>query len=175
MGTMSTLRADSSTSTGVGIPSLADIGAGFLYQAMYYPVLAPLPIAQNAHAMALFSFCRVFAGLRLARPFAFVALTLQQVWDVSVGTAVLQTQRTFCLPRNFMKAYPELVAVAYSISAYGQSRRAGGKMTRTESIPRIQIKRNKLIEMESAARVMRLPPRGCRDCVWRRYGASQEL
>ncbi|GJE99893.1 MFS general substrate transporter [Phanerochaete sordida] len=99
MGAMSTLTADSSTSASVGIPALAGVGAGFLYQATYYPVLAPLPVAQNAHAMALFSFCRVFAG----------------VWGVTIGTAVLQTQLTSRLPADFLAAYPQGVAAAYSI------------------------------------------------------------
>lgn len=99
MGAMSTLKADTGTSASVGIPSLAGVGAGFLYQATYYPVLAPLPVSKNAHALALFSFCRVFAG----------------VWGVTIGTAVLQTQLTKRLPAEFLEAFPQGVAIAYSV------------------------------------------------------------
>ena len=63
-GALSTIKADSSTAHAVGVPALVGIGAGFVYQATFYPVLAPLPISQNARAMAFFTFCRTFAGVR---------------------------------------------------------------------------------------------------------------
>lgn len=69
MGAMSTLKADTSNAASVGIPSMAGIGAGFLFQATYYPVLSPLPVSENAHAMALFAFCRIFAGVSMSHVF----------------------------------------------------------------------------------------------------------
>lgn len=99
MGIMSTLKADSSLGRAIGFPALVGIGAGLLYQATYYPVLAPLPIAKNARAMAFFAFCRIFAG----------------VWGVTIGIAVLQTQLTNRLPADFLTKFPQGVAISYSI------------------------------------------------------------
>lgn len=61
---MSTLRADSPLSAGIGYPILLGVGSGTWYSTTYFPVLAPLPVAVNARALALFSFCRSFAGVR---------------------------------------------------------------------------------------------------------------
>lgn len=99
MGLMSTLKADTPLGRGIGFPVLVGAGGGFLYQATYYPVLAPLPVSQNARANAFFSFCRIFAG----------------VWGITVGVAVLQTQLTARLPPDFLAEFPQGVAVAYNI------------------------------------------------------------
>ena len=63
MAAMSTLHADTTLSQVVGIPSLAGIGAGMIYAGTYFPVLAPLPVTQNAHALAFFAFCRSLAAV----------------------------------------------------------------------------------------------------------------
>jgi hypothetical protein len=65
MGALSTLRADSPTVHGIGYPALLGIGSGMFYCATYFPVLAPLPVSENAHALAFFAFCRSFASVRL--------------------------------------------------------------------------------------------------------------
>lgn len=65
MGVMSTLRADSSLAHAVGYPIFLGIGSGIWYAATYFPVLAPLPVSENAHALAFFSFCRSFASVGL--------------------------------------------------------------------------------------------------------------
>ena len=62
-GVLTLLKADSPLSHGVGFPVLVGIGSGIIYSATYFPVLAPLPISENAHAMAFFSFCRSFAAV----------------------------------------------------------------------------------------------------------------
>ena len=67
MAVMSTLRADTPSSRATGYPTLLGFGSGMFYAATYFPVLAPLPISENAHALAFFSFCRSFAGVR--RPY----------------------------------------------------------------------------------------------------------
>ena len=67
MGVMSTLRADSSTIRVVGYPVILGIGCGIQYAATYFPVLAPLPVSENAHALAFFSFCRSFAAVSTAQ------------------------------------------------------------------------------------------------------------
>jgi hypothetical protein len=64
MGALSTLQADTPIAAGVGYPVLLGISSGMIYCATYFPVLAPLPIEENAHALAFFAFCRSFAGVR---------------------------------------------------------------------------------------------------------------
>lgn len=64
MGALSTVRADTPVSHTIGIPVLLGLAGGIIYSSTYFPVLAPLPVSQNAHALALFAFFRSFAGVR---------------------------------------------------------------------------------------------------------------
>lgn len=64
MGAMSTVRADTPVAHMIGFPVLLGVGGGIVYSATYFPVLAPLPVSENAHALALFAFFRSFAGVR---------------------------------------------------------------------------------------------------------------
>ncbi|KAJ3552285.1 hypothetical protein NM688_g4228 [Phlebia brevispora] len=98
-GTMSTIKADTALANTVGYTVLHGVGMGIIYATTYFPVLAPLPVSENAHALAFFSFCRAFA----------------LVWGVTIGTAVLQTQLGHRLPAEFLSQFPEGVAIAYSI------------------------------------------------------------
>lgn len=76
MGTMSTLHADSPLSQSIGFTVLEGVGVGMIYASTYFPVLAPLPVSENAHALAFFAFCRSFASVRqvLCYP-RFIVLT----------------------------------------------------------------------------------------------------
>ncbi|EKM52846.1 uncharacterized protein PHACADRAFT_149773 [Phanerochaete carnosa HHB-10118-sp] len=98
MGLMSTVHAETSTAHLVGYTVILGFAAGIVYSATYFPVLAPLPVSENAHALALFSFFRSFAG----------------VWGVTIGTAVLQTQLSHRLPAQFIEEFPGGVSIAYS-------------------------------------------------------------
>lgn len=64
MGALATLEWDSNLGKSIGLSSLTQVGAGLLQAATYFPVLAPLPVSKNAHALAFFAFCRTFAGVR---------------------------------------------------------------------------------------------------------------
>ncbi|GJE91677.1 MFS general substrate transporter [Phanerochaete sordida] len=99
MGLCSTLRVDTPLARAIGVWVLLGVGSGIYFAATYFPVLAPLPVAENAHALAFFAFCRSFAG----------------VWGVTIGTAVLQTQLTKKLPPAFVAQFPGGVSIAYSI------------------------------------------------------------
>lgn len=63
MGLFSSVRADTPLANVIGYSPLVDIGGGLLYAGTYFPVLAPLPTSENAHALALFSFFRLFASV----------------------------------------------------------------------------------------------------------------
>ncbi|GJE88942.1 MFS general substrate transporter [Phanerochaete sordida] len=98
-GVLSTLDEHSDIARATGGLVILGFGAALIYSASYFPVLAPLPISQNAYAMAFFQFCRSFAA----------------VWGVTVGTAVLQTQLTKRLPKEFVDSLPGGVSIAYSV------------------------------------------------------------
>lgn len=50
--------------------SLAGVGFGVQFAALYFPVLAPLPLAASAPALAFFTFLRMFAQVRHILPSA---------------------------------------------------------------------------------------------------------
>ena len=64
MGILSLPKANRPLSQEVGFPALMAIGSGIIYSMTSFPVLAPLPVSENAHALAFFSFCRSFAAVR---------------------------------------------------------------------------------------------------------------
>lgn len=63
MGCLSTVKWDTRIATPIGLSALTQCGAGILQAATYFPVLAPLPVSENARALAFFAFCRTFAGV----------------------------------------------------------------------------------------------------------------
>ncbi|KAI0795826.1 iron permease [Abortiporus biennis] len=85
-GFISTLRADSTIHYAIGVPILLAMGIGILSSTTYFPVLTPLPVSTNAHALALFSFLRQFAG----------------VWSITIGSAILDNRLASNLPKTFL-------------------------------------------------------------------------
>lgn len=65
-GLLGTVNATTSLAHTVGYQVLAGAGFGTLYSTTYFPVLAPLPLAQNAHALAFVQFLRQFAQVKFA-------------------------------------------------------------------------------------------------------------
>ena len=80
MGLCSTLRVDTPMTQAIGYWVFLGLGSGIFYAATYFPVLAPLPISENAHALAFFAFCRSFAGVSTAYNVSAHKLT-----EVNVG------------------------------------------------------------------------------------------
>lgn len=68
MGVMSTLDSRSLRANSIGFEVLAGAGMGIAYTPTFFPVLAPLSIELNAHAIGLGVFLRAFAQVR--HPFA---------------------------------------------------------------------------------------------------------
>ncbi|KAJ7278809.1 iron permease [Mycena rebaudengoi] len=98
-GLLSTLTADSSRSKAIGFEALIGVGIGILTTATYFPVLAPLPISENAHALAFFIFTRAFG----------------QVWGVTIGATVLQNRLARDLPSSFQGVFPQGTQIAYAV------------------------------------------------------------
>ncbi|KAF7340295.1 Iron permease [Mycena venus] len=99
IGLLSTLDADTSRGKSIGYSIIAGMGIGVLILASYFPVLAPINVSQNAHALALFVFVRNFS----------------LVWGVTVGGTILQNELNKRLPAEFIAQFPGGVEIAYSI------------------------------------------------------------
>lgn len=113
--TLSTVDAKTPVARVVGFSVFQGVGMGVIYASTYFPVLAPLPVSENAHALAFFSFCRSFALVSLCPCYVGTVLnTSSQVWGVTIGTAVLQTQLSSRLPAEFVAQFPQGVSIAYS-------------------------------------------------------------
>ncbi|KIO20593.1 hypothetical protein M407DRAFT_29798 [Tulasnella calospora MUT 4182] len=83
----------------VGFQIIEGIGLGILNAAPTFPVLAPLPISENAHALAFFTFVRSYS----------------QTWGVTIGATILQNQLKIKLPQPFLDMFPsEGVEIAYA-------------------------------------------------------------
>jgi len=103
-GALTSIRANTTLSQSIGLPSLISIGCGMAYSVAYFPVLAPLPVSRNAHALAFFAFCRSFAG----------------VWGVTVGGTILQNELGKRLPQEFLKSLPQSGASSIAYAAIPQ-------------------------------------------------------
>jgi hypothetical protein len=63
MGVLSAVHANTPEAHPMAFPVLLGVGAGIVYCVCYFPVLAPLPVSENAHALALLAFLRSFAAV----------------------------------------------------------------------------------------------------------------
>ncbi|KAF9234174.1 major facilitator superfamily domain-containing protein, partial [Melanogaster broomeanus] len=91
LGLMSSLRANTSPALAVGFLVIVGIGIGIEYATTMYPIQAPLPVTQNAPALAFMWFLRSFAG----------------VWGVTIGSTVLQNELVKRLPSDFTSTIPD--------------------------------------------------------------------
>ncbi|KAG8951997.1 hypothetical protein FRC04_005330 [Tulasnella sp. 424] len=87
VGLLSLLDTSSSKAEWVGYQVIEGIGLGFLFTAPQFPVLAPLPVTETAHALAFFTFVRSFA----------------QTWGVTIGSTILQNELKKKLPQAFLE------------------------------------------------------------------------
>ncbi|KAF8839383.1 MFS general substrate transporter [Paxillus ammoniavirescens] len=99
LGLMTTLRATDSIGTSVGYTVLMGAGIGVLYTTTMYPIQAPLPVTQNAPALAFMWFLRSFAG----------------VWGVTIGSTVLQNELAEQLPASYLASVPQGTAIVYAL------------------------------------------------------------
>ncbi|KAL0947702.1 hypothetical protein HGRIS_013788 [Hohenbuehelia grisea] len=93
---LSTLSADSAKAKYIGYQIILGVGLGITWIGTQFPILAPLPYSNNAHALALFTFLRCFA----------------QSWGAVIGGAILQNHLSTRLPPGLQDAAgtnPELI------------------------------------------------------------------
>ncbi|KAI3614790.1 mfs multidrug transporter [Moniliophthora roreri] len=90
VGVLSRIDSSTSLSEGVGILVLPGAALGILSATLYFPVLAPLDVMQNAYALSFFMFCRSFAG----------------IWGVAVGGTILQNELEKRLSPEISTALP---------------------------------------------------------------------
>lgn len=82
-----------------------------------FPILAPLPVSANAHALSFLSFLRVFGGVCIL--FVSPATILSndgfgQTWGVTVGGTILQNGLKTRLPQAYTSQLPAGGEFAYS-------------------------------------------------------------
>ncbi|KAG8896929.1 hypothetical protein FRB99_008573 [Tulasnella sp. 403] len=99
IGLLTLLKESTPKGQWVGFQIVEGFGIGMLYAAPTFPVLAPLPITETAHALALFTFVRAYS----------------QTWGVTVGATILQNELKKKLPEEFLAMFPASgVEIAYA-------------------------------------------------------------
>jgi hypothetical protein len=68
-GLLSTLNENSTTTQYIGFQVILGTGLGMIWVGTQFPILAPLPFSNNAHALAFFTFIRCFAQVRTQAQF----------------------------------------------------------------------------------------------------------
>ncbi|KAJ6572152.1 iron permease [Mycena capillaripes] len=96
---LATLDENSSRSMCYGFQALIGVGMGIIYVTAYFPVLAPIPVSQNAPALAFFTFLRNFA----------------LIWGVTIGGTVLQNELTMRLPPAFLAQFPGGTQIVFEV------------------------------------------------------------
>ncbi|KAG8973831.1 hypothetical protein FRB93_001660, partial [Tulasnella sp. JGI-2019a] len=99
-GLMSMITVSSPKGWQIGFQIVCGIGLGLIYAAPTFPVLAPLPTSETAHALALFAFVRNFA----------------QTFGVTIGSTILQNELKKKLPPAFLETVSSRGAeIAYAV------------------------------------------------------------
>ncbi|TCD64404.1 hypothetical protein EIP91_004120 [Steccherinum ochraceum] len=95
-GVMSLLKADSSEGRWVGYQVLMSAGAGVVWAGTIFPILAPVPVAHTAPALAFYTFTRSFA----------------QTWGITLSATILQNRLAHTLPASFVSLFPDGAEIA---------------------------------------------------------------
>ncbi|KAG8946148.1 hypothetical protein FRC04_012003 [Tulasnella sp. 424] len=99
LGLLSLLKITTPKAHWVGFQIIEGVGLGILYAATTFPILAPLPVSENAHALAFFTFVKSYS----------------QTWGITIGATILQNQLKTKLPKAFLEMFPaEGVEIAYA-------------------------------------------------------------
>lgn len=99
LGLFTLLKVSTPKAQWVGFQIIEGVGLGILYAAPTFPILAPLPVSENAHALAFFAFVKSYS----------------QTWGVTIGATILQNQLKTKLPAEFLELFPsEGVEITYA-------------------------------------------------------------
>ncbi|KAI0654613.1 iron permease [Cubamyces menziesii] len=98
-GVLSILDENSSRAAYIGSQVPLGVGLGIIWISTQFPILAPLPYSNSAHALAFFTFMRCFA----------------QSWGIVVGGTILQNELLKNLPDAFRVQSPGGVQIAYAV------------------------------------------------------------
>ncbi|KAI0759680.1 iron permease [Trametes elegans] len=98
-GVLSLLDEKSSRAMYLGCQVPLGVGLGIVWISTQFPILAPLPFSNSAHALAFFTFVRCFA----------------QSWGIVIGGTILQNVLLRDLPRTFTARFPQGVQIAYAV------------------------------------------------------------
>ncbi|KAI1785115.1 hypothetical protein LXA43DRAFT_169081 [Ganoderma leucocontextum] len=98
-GVLSILDEKSSRATYIGSQIPVAVGMGIVWISTQFPILAPLPFSNSAHALSFFTFVRCFA----------------QSWGIVLGGTILQNVLLNELPASFTSQFPQGVQIAYAI------------------------------------------------------------
>ncbi|KAF7335625.1 putative iron permease [Mycena venus] len=98
-GLFTLLDKDSSKSTYIGFQVVLGVGLGIIWISTQFPILAPLPFSNNAHALAFFTFVRCFS----------------QTWGTVFGGTILQNTLKARLPAQFIDTFGSGAQLTYAV------------------------------------------------------------
>ncbi|RPD60514.1 hypothetical protein L226DRAFT_522272 [Lentinus tigrinus ALCF2SS1-7] len=97
-GVLSLLGEGSTRAQYMGCQVPLGMGLGIVWLSTQFAILAPLPVSNNAHAIAFYTFTRCFI----------------QSWGVVIGGTILQNTILRDLPPSFLETIPQGVQIAYA-------------------------------------------------------------
>ncbi|TFK91566.1 iron permease [Polyporus arcularius HHB13444] len=98
-GVLSMITENSSRAQYIATQIPAGVGIGMIWVATQFPILAPLPVSNSAHALGFHIFLRRFA----------------QSFGIAIGGTILQNVLLHDLPPSFVQTLPQGVEIAYAI------------------------------------------------------------
>ncbi|KAJ6534587.1 iron permease [Mycena vulgaris] len=98
-GLLTLLNKDSSQSAYIGFQAVLGVGLGIIWISTQFPILAPLPFSNNAHALAFFTFVRCFS----------------QTWGTVFGGTILQNTLKARLPAQFIATFGNNAQLTYAV------------------------------------------------------------
>ncbi|KAI0654620.1 iron permease [Cubamyces menziesii] len=98
-GVMSIMNVNSSRAQYIATQIPAGIGIGMVWVLTQFPILAPLPVSNSAHALGFHVFLRRFA----------------QSFGIAIGGTIIQNVLLQQLPKDFLATLPQGAEIAYSV------------------------------------------------------------